>query len=233
MPVREATKPSQVDVVGAGTIAWRQVAVLAKPKAGAAQVAVLKQFRPDFRPQYVLALDAVRAKGGKAARGTGSASPAGRTGAPAGSAPALSSSTRSKKRVIIYRGARKFEFWDGARLVRTGKVAVGAAGAETPLGLFYVTDKFNPAIDPDWAILARTHSRRARTRSSPTGQGAASWVSTGRRGRISSGRRSRTAASASTTTTSRSSVTASRSGRRSRSSAETGIGSSRVEPVER
>ena len=58
-----------------------------------------------------------------------------------------------QKRVIIYRGARKFEFWDGARLVRTGKVAVGARGAETPLGLFYVTDKFNPAIDPDWAIL--------------------------------------------------------------------------------
>ena len=58
-----------------------------------------------------------------------------------------------RKRVIIYRGARRFEFWDGARLVRSGKVAVGAPGAETPLGLFYVTDKFDPAIDPDWAIL--------------------------------------------------------------------------------
>ena len=47
----------------------------------------------------------------------------------------------------------RFEFWDGARLVRSGRVAVGKPGAETPLGLFYVTDKFDPAIDPDWAIL--------------------------------------------------------------------------------
>ena len=60
-----ASKASEVDVVGSGTIAWREVAVLAKPKAGAKRVAVLKQFRPDFRPQYVLALDAVRAKDGK------------------------------------------------------------------------------------------------------------------------------------------------------------------------
>ena len=90
----EATKPSQVDVVGAGTIAWRQVAVLAKPKAGAARVAVLKQFRPDFRPQYVLALDAVRAK-----RRQGDVVPdqrprPSRTGARAGCAQRLSSSTR-------------------------------------------------------------------------------------------------------------------------------------------
>lgn len=146
------TKPSQVDVVGAGTINWKQVSVLAKPKAGAARLAVLKQFRPDFRPQYVLALDAVRAENGRATwyRISVPGRPNGRTGwvraASLGLHPV-------KKRVVIYRGARKFEFWDGTRLVRTGKVAVGAPGAETPLGLFYVTDKFSPAIDPDWAIL--------------------------------------------------------------------------------
>jgi lipoprotein-anchoring transpeptidase ErfK/SrfK len=48
------------------------------------------------------------------------------------------------KRLIIDRGARRFQFWDGNRLVRTGKVAVGAPGAETPLGLFYVQSKFVP-----------------------------------------------------------------------------------------
>jgi lipoprotein-anchoring transpeptidase ErfK/SrfK len=58
-----------------------------------------------------------------------------------------------KKRIVIYRGARKFELWEGSRLVRRGRVAVGKPGAETPLGLFYVTDKFDPTIDPDWAIL--------------------------------------------------------------------------------
>lgn len=147
-----STKPSEVHVVGSGTILWRQVAVLAKPKAGAARVAVMKQFRSDFRPQYVLALDAVRAKDGKALwyRVSVPGRPNGRTGWVRAAALEL---RPMRKRMIIYRDARRFEFWDGSRLVRTGKVAVGKPGAETPLGLFYVTDKFSPAIDPDWAIL--------------------------------------------------------------------------------
>jgi lipoprotein-anchoring transpeptidase ErfK/SrfK len=58
-----------------------------------------------------------------------------------------------EKRLVIYRGERRFEFWDGSRLVRAGKVAVGKPGAETPLGLFYVTWKFDPDIDPEWSIL--------------------------------------------------------------------------------
>ncbi len=147
-----ATKPSQVDVVGSGTIAWGQVAALAKPRDGAARVAVLKQFRPDFRPQYVLALDVVETKSGKPTwyRISIPGRPNGRTGWVRAGALELQP---VRKRVIIYRGARKFEFWDGARLVRKGRIAVGKPGAETPLGLFYVTDKFNPSIDPDWAIL--------------------------------------------------------------------------------
>ena len=145
-------KPSQVDVVGSGTIVWQQVAVLGKPKAGGARIAVLKQFRPDFRPQYVLALDVVRSKDGTPLwyRVGVPGRPNGRTGWVRAGALELQP---VRKRLIIYRGARKFEFWDGARLVRTGRVAVGKKGAETPLGLFYVTDKFNPAIDPDWSIL--------------------------------------------------------------------------------
>jgi lipoprotein-anchoring transpeptidase ErfK/SrfK len=147
-----ASKPSEVDVVGAGTLTWRRVAVLAKPTAGSNRVAVLKQFRPDFRPQYVLALDAVRTKAGKATwyRISIPGRPNGRTGWVRAGALELHP---VEKRLVVYRGARRFELWDGARLIRSGKVAVGAPGAETPLGLFYVTDKFNPAIDPDWAIL--------------------------------------------------------------------------------
>ena len=147
-----ASKPSQLDVVGSGTIAWRQVAVLARPEDGAARVAVLKQFRPDFRPQYVLALDVVRSKDGRPLwyRVSVPRRPNGRTGWVRAGALELQP---VRKRVVIYRGARKFEFWDGTRLVRTGRIAVGKPGAETPLGLFYVTDKFNPSIDPDWSIL--------------------------------------------------------------------------------
>lgn len=144
---------SEVNVVGSGTIAWRQIAVLAEPRAGAKRLAVLKQFRPDFRPQYVLALDVVKAKkSGKAAwyRISIPGRPNGRTGWVRAASVEL---WPVRKRLIIYRGARRFEFWDGSKLLRTGKVAVGKPGAETPLGLFYVTDKFDPSIDPDWAIL--------------------------------------------------------------------------------
>jgi hypothetical protein len=147
-----ATRPSDVTVVGAGTISWRQVGVLSRPKTGATRIAVLKQFRSDFRPQYVLALGALRSKAGKPTwyRISVPGRPNGRTGWVRAGALELHPVA---KRLVIYRGARRFEFWDGARLVRSGKVAVGKPGAETPLGLFYVTDKFNPSIDPSWAIL--------------------------------------------------------------------------------
>ena len=147
-----ASNASSVSLVGSGTLDWSRVGVLAKPKAGARRIAVMKQFRPDFRPQYVIALKVARTKHGKPAwyRISVPGRPNGRTGWVRAAALELHP---VHKRLIIYRGARRFEFWDGDRLVRTGKVAVGAPGAETPLGLFYVTWKFDPSIDPNWAIL--------------------------------------------------------------------------------
>ena len=114
---------------------------------------MLKQFRPDFRPQYVFALDALKAKKtGKPSwyRINVPGRPNGRSGWVRAAALELHP---VRKRLIVYRDARRFEFWDGNKLVRAGKVAVGKPGAETPLGLFYVTWKFDPSIDPDWAIL--------------------------------------------------------------------------------
>jgi lipoprotein-anchoring transpeptidase ErfK/SrfK len=146
------SKASSVSVEGAGTLAWRQVGVLASPRAGAKRVAVLNQFRPDFRPQYVLALDAVRTKAGKPTwyRISVPGRPNGRTGWVRAGALEL---RPVRKRLIVYRDSRKFEYWERDRLVRTGKIAVGKPGAETPLGLFYVTWKFDPSIDPNWAVL--------------------------------------------------------------------------------
>ena len=119
----------------------------------AREVAVMKQFRPDFRPQYVLALSKREdRKSGEPAwyRISVPGRPNGRTGWVRAESLEL---RPVRKRLVVYRDARRFEFWDSDRLVRTGKVAVGKPGAETPLGLFYVTDKFDPTIDPDWAIL--------------------------------------------------------------------------------
>lgn len=149
----EPSRASHVDVVGSGTLAWRQVVVRAKPSEEARQIAVLKEFRPDFRPQYVLALSQ-RADEKTAEPAWYRISVPGRPNGRTGWVRAASLELRPvHKQLVIYRGARRFEFWDRGGLVRSGKVAVGKPGAETPLGLFYVTDKFDPTIDPDWAIL--------------------------------------------------------------------------------
>lgn len=142
----------EIRVVGSGTLAWEQVVVRASPTAASRRIAVLRQFRPDFRPQYVLAISLVRNEKGEPTWYR--ISVPGRPNGRKGWVRAASLELRPvHKQLVIYRGARRFEFWDGDRLVRTGKVAVGAKGAETPLGVFYVTDKFNPRIDPEWAIL--------------------------------------------------------------------------------
>jgi lipoprotein-anchoring transpeptidase ErfK/SrfK len=144
-----ADSRSRVDVVGTARIAWASVAVRSEPDRRAPRIAVLSQFRKDFYPRVVLVLDH------RDNRATGKPAwyrlalpgrPNGRTGwVPAASLTV----TPVDRRIVIYRGERRFEFWIRERLVRSGKVAVGASGMETPLGLFYVTAKF----DPSWPIL--------------------------------------------------------------------------------
>jgi hypothetical protein len=147
-----AASPSALRVAGAGTLAWDQVVVRTRPSPTAPRVAVLKQFRPDFRPQYVLALYVRRSATGKPTWYR--ISVPGRPNGRKGWVRAASVELRPvHKRLVVYRGARRFQFWDGSRLVRSGKVAVGKPGAETPLGLFYVTWKYDPRVDPDWAVL--------------------------------------------------------------------------------
>jgi hypothetical protein len=147
-----ATRASAVDVVGSGTLVWERVVVRSRPSPSASRVTVLKQFRQGFRPQYVLALSERRNAKGEPTwfRISVPGRPNGRTGWVRAASVEL---RPVHKRLVIRRGARKFEYWDGDRLVRSGKVAVGKPGAETPLGLFYVTWKFDPSVDPDWSIL--------------------------------------------------------------------------------
>ena len=147
------SRAASVDVVGSGTILSDELVVRAQPRPGARRVAVLPQFRSDYRPQYVLALSRVTNPKTRAPtwyRISVPGRPNGRTGWVRASSVDI---RPVYKWLVVYRGARRFQFWDHGRLVRSGKVAVGKPGAETPLGLFYVTWKFNPSIDPEWAIL--------------------------------------------------------------------------------
>jgi lipoprotein-anchoring transpeptidase ErfK/SrfK len=147
-----APRAAQVEVHGAATLTQLRVPVYAKPSKGSRRLTTLRQFRPDFRPQYVLALSVKRTTSGAPSwyRITYPGRPNGQKGWVRASALEVRPMT---KRLVIDRSERRFEFWTGKRLVRAGKVAVGKRGAETPSGLFYVTWKFDPRIDPDWAIL--------------------------------------------------------------------------------
>ena len=139
---------AQLDVVGAGPIAWERVAVRARPSFDAPVVTTLAQFRPDFRMRYVLALSVRSDARGKPLwyRITVPGRPNGRTGW----IPAVAAELKPVDRwLVVYRGTRKFEFYVRGKLRRTGRIAVGAPGAETPLGLFYVQWKF----DPTWPVL--------------------------------------------------------------------------------
>ena len=140
---------ASVTVVGAGPIDWTQVAVRSRPSRTAPVLKTMTQFRQDYRARYVLALSELDdATTGRPSwyRITVPGRPNGRTGW----IPASSVSVKPVDRwLVIYRGSRKFEFYVNGKLTRTGKVAVGRKGMETPLGLFYVQAKF----DPSWAVL--------------------------------------------------------------------------------
>lgn len=141
------TPLAAVDVVGSGPLVWRQVAVRATPSRSARAVATLEQFRPDFYPRTVLALEARLDRGGKATwyRIAVPGRPNGRSGW----IPAAAADIYAVDRwLVIYRGSRKFELYVGGKLRRTGPVAVGARGMETPVGLFYVQSRFVPRKYP-------------------------------------------------------------------------------------
>ena len=50
--------------------------------------------------------------------------------------------------VVVFRGSRVVQLWKKDQLVYTSKVAVGASGMETPIGLYYVTVRFRPVTQP-------------------------------------------------------------------------------------
>ncbi len=58
--VAPLSRLASVRVVGSGPIAWGSVAVHSAPRRGAPVLTTLAQFRPDYRPRTVMALDEVR-----------------------------------------------------------------------------------------------------------------------------------------------------------------------------
>ena len=138
---------ASIDVVGSGPLAWKSVAVRAAPRRSARVITTFTQFREHYRPRVVLALETRRDRNGEPAwyRVEIPGRPNGRTGwIPAPSAEVA----KAHRWLVVYRGSRKFELYVDGRLRRSGPIAVGAPGMETPVGLFYIQTSFVPTQYP-------------------------------------------------------------------------------------
>jgi lipoprotein-anchoring transpeptidase ErfK/SrfK len=106
-------------------------------------VTVLTQFRVDYRPRVVLAIGVRHDANGRPAwyRLSLPGRPNGRTGWVPAASLELKPVTME---IVIDRSDRILELRSDGRVELRTRVAVGAAGMETPLGRFYVMAKFRP-----------------------------------------------------------------------------------------
>ena len=136
---------SSASITAAGYIEWAQVAVRSQPSRTAARITVLPQFEPDFRPRVVLAVGVRLDTKGRPEwyRLSLPGRPNGRTGWVPAASVSLEPVT---KQIVIDRSDRTLVLRDAGKVVLRTRVAVGAPGMETPLGLFYVVAKFRPSV---------------------------------------------------------------------------------------
>jgi hypothetical protein len=135
-------------VVGAGTIDVPWLVVRARPAGTATVVARLSEFREqDFRPRPVLAIATRAAHDGSPAwyRIAVPGRPNGRTGWVHAAHVRI---RPVRRQIVVRRESRRLELWRDGALEYTTRVAVGARGMETPLGLFQVAVRFTPRTQP-------------------------------------------------------------------------------------
>jgi lipoprotein-anchoring transpeptidase ErfK/SrfK len=129
----------------AGRLQIDGVRIRARPDRHARAIQLIHQYRSDYRLQEIFAGGSrVGSDGQTWYRISVPGRPNGRTGwIPAWSARL----TPTVAKVLVHRRSRRIDlFWHGRRVWR-GKIAVGAPGMETPLGLYYATARFVPHAD--------------------------------------------------------------------------------------
>jgi len=150
----------------AGPIMVPTTIVRARPSDSAKRVALIHQFRPDFRAQYVLAIRGHRdAKGHLWVQIRVQLRPNGTLGWIHAEAAQL---TTTHNRIVVHRGLRKIDLFRDGKLVDEAPVAIGAPGRETPLGNYYVTARFVPD-DPFLGVFAVETSAYSRMTEWPGG----------------------------------------------------------------
>lgn len=150
----------------AGPVSALKVIARQRPDPAAAAVHVFRDFRKDYRPQYVFALH--RREGADGRPWVHVELPM-RPNGLRGWIPAASAALRPVSvTVVVRRGGRRLAVYRNGRRTFTTIVAVGKPGAETPLGSFYVTARFTPT-DPFYGPFALETSAYSRLSDWPGG----------------------------------------------------------------
>jgi lipoprotein-anchoring transpeptidase ErfK/SrfK len=141
-PQAHAAAPPVARMPAAGELVQPRVAVRAAPRADARRIAVVDEFRSDYRKHIVHAVAAKRdAKGGLWYRIVLVGRPNGRMGwIPA----ATVELQHVRSSIVVERSNKVLRLVVGGREQLRTTIAVGKAGAPTPVGYFYVTSRFVP-----------------------------------------------------------------------------------------
>ena len=150
-PAVQAVERVPASFPAAGELTVDAVTVRSRPSYDGRRVAVLREFRRDYRPQVVLATGTARdAQRRLWLRVPLQLRPNGTVGWIPASATAL---RPMRDRIVVDRSARTIDLFRDAHVLLHARVAVGAPGWETPLGQFYVTARFVPD-DPFLGVFA-------------------------------------------------------------------------------
>jgi hypothetical protein len=136
----------------AGPLEISGLRVRAQPDPEAPVIRLMHEFRRDYRRQEIFA---VSSRVGSDGQPWYQISVPGRPNGRMGWIPAsLVQLQPTVAKVEVHRRSRKIDlFWQGKRVWRA-KIAVGAPGMETPLGLYYATARFVPHHDKYLSVFA-------------------------------------------------------------------------------
>ena len=142
----------------AGGINWGAIAVRAAPSADAPRIAVLYEFRADYRHQVVYALGQRTGTDGRLwYRILLSRRPNGTKGWVRADGVDV---RPVKTKIVVRRSERRLDVIRAGETLFSTTVAVGAPGTETPLGRFYLMTEFRPtdSFYGTWAFETSAYS---------------------------------------------------------------------------
>lgn len=136
----------------AGEMLVRSVPVRKNPDPHASVIKVMHAFRPDYRPQEMLAVR--KATGSDGAVWYRVSIPM-RPNGTYGWIPADTVSLKpTHSQIVVNLGSRTIDLYRFGKHKWHGKVAIGAPGRETPVGRFFVAARFVPYHDPFLGVFA-------------------------------------------------------------------------------